>query len=37
MNDYIVVAGQLVQRGTALLDLALLGVTFLLVIWGGKK
>ncbi len=37
MNDYIIVAGQLVQRGTALLDLVLLAVTLLLLIWGGKK
>ncbi len=37
MNENIVVFGQLVQRGTALVNLALSAVTLLLVIWGFKR
>ena len=37
MNDYIVVAGQLVHRGTALLNLVLSAITLLLIIGGAKK
>lgn len=37
MNDYILVAGQLVQRGSALLNLVLSAGTLLLIIGGYKK